>query len=157
MTLSPLVGSVLFLAITLFLLFRMQHKPNSWRFPIAIGITFWLWANVDSWFFIGPLALALVLVGELIQHWGWKQSSEQETGAEPLGRVPDTLTLAKALGIGIVACMLNPHHYHVWELPFELVGAEGVEADPRIKLVLYSPLVPTTPRHPTRADVGLQR
>src|SRR4029079_11594037 len=61
MTLSPIVGSVLLLAVTMFLLFRMEHRAGSWRFPVAIGITFWLWANVDAWFFVGPLALALVL------------------------------------------------------------------------------------------------
>src|SRR5207249_674879 len=48
MTLNPLAGSVVLLSVTLFLLFRMEHRPGSWRFPIAIGITFWLWANVDG-------------------------------------------------------------------------------------------------------------
>src|SRR4029078_6345303 len=67
LTLAPLVGSMFLLAVTLFLLFRMPHRPNSWRFPIAIGITFWFWANVDGWFFIGPVTLVLVLIGELIQ------------------------------------------------------------------------------------------
>src|SRR5262245_60307014 len=58
-SMTPLVGSIFFLALTLFLLFRLPHRPGSWRFPVAIGITFWVWANVDQWFFIGPLALAL--------------------------------------------------------------------------------------------------
>jgi hypothetical protein len=139
LSLSPLVGSVLLLAVTLFLLFRVSHRPNSWRFPIAIGITFWLWANVDAWFFIGLLTLALVLLGEVMQ----KQllgGTDSTAEGEPIGPLPDVRTLSRALAIGIVACMLNPHHVRVWELPFELTGAAGVNADYRIRYQLYSPL-----------------
>jgi hypothetical protein len=162
MTLSPLVGSVLLLAVTMFLLFRLSHRPGSWRFPVAIGITFWLWANVDGWFFVGPLALALVLVGELLQRGarsserGTENQGQAEGGLSsvpgsalpaphsedgPLGRLPDVRALAVALGVGVLACMLNPHHVRVWELPFELVGGEpGVKADPRLRQALFSPL-----------------
>jgi hypothetical protein len=117
----------------------MHHRPNSWRFPIAIGATFWLWAMVDNWFFIGPLTLGLVLIGELVQRTiAGPTTSEEED--QPLGSVPDVPTLAKALAIGIMACMLNPHHVRVWELPFELVGAEGVQVDVRLRHLLISPL-----------------
>ena len=104
---------------------------------IAIGIIFWIWANVDVWFFIGPLALALVLVGEVVQK---KLLGGTDAEAEPLGPLPDVRTLSRALAIGIVACMLNPHHVRVWELPFELTGTQGVNADQRIRNQLYSPL-----------------
>jgi hypothetical protein len=139
LTLTPLVGSVLLLALTLFLLFRMPHRPNSWRFPIAIGVTFWIWAMVDQWFFVGPMALALVLLGELVQRkFGARE--EDSVREEALGPVPDVPTLAKALAVGIIACMLNPHHVRVWELPFEIFGAEGVEIDPRMRAVVMGPL-----------------
>ena len=143
MVLSPIVGSVVFLAVTLFLLFRLPHKPNSWRFPAAIGVTFWLWANTDEWFFLGPLALALVLAGELIQQKFLKPAGEGEGTVpepEPLGTLPDVQTLARALGIGVLACMLTPNHVRIWELPFELVGAKGVAVDYRLKPVLAVPL-----------------
>ena len=39
-----------------------------------------------------------------------------------------------------MACMLNPHHVRVWELPFELVGVEGVQVDIRLRHMLISPL-----------------
>ena len=139
LTLTPLVGSVFLLAVTLVLIFRLPHRPNSWRFPIAIGITFWLWAMVDDWFLIGPVTLALVLIGELAQRMLTGPSST-EGDAQPLGAVPDTSTLAKALGIGIVACMLNPHHVRVWELPFELTGPDSLKADMRFTQLLMSPL-----------------
>jgi len=138
LVLSPLVGSLFLLAATLFLIFRMPHRPNSWRFPIAIGITFWLWAMIDSWFFIGPMALGLILIGELVQR-AFFGTTAPEGDAEPLGKVPDTTTLAKALAVGIIACMLNPHHVRVWQLPFELVGAEGTEIDNRLKQLQVSP------------------
>lgn|GEM_PF-1201071 len=138
--LRPQVLSMLFLAVTLYLLFRMPRGGNPWRFPIAIGITFWLWANCDEWFFLGPLVLLLVLVGDLIQT---KLMNAPEDAAsdddEPLGRLPDTITLAKALGIGVLACMLTPHHVRIWELPFELIGMKGTEIDPRVKVLLVSP------------------
>jgi hypothetical protein len=139
MVLSPIVGSVLFLAITLFLLFRMPHRADSWRVPVAIGITFWLWAMIDSWFFIGPLVLLLVILGDFVQR-ALGSPAEAEPPAPALGPHPDVPTLVKALGFGLVACMLNPHHVRTWELPFELIGAEGATADSRLKQVLISPL-----------------
>jgi hypothetical protein len=146
--LRPLVVSMAFLAATLFLLFRLPHRAHSWRFPAAVGVTFWLWANADEWFFLGPLALALVLVGELVQRELLKPSADPadpagDTGAPaddaPLGRVPDLATLVKALGVGVLACTLTPHHVRVWELPFELVGASGLNADPRFKVLGLAP------------------
>jgi hypothetical protein len=141
--LRPLVVSMLFLSVTLALLFRGAQKPNSWRvpFPVAIGVTFWFWANSDPWFFIGPLALALVLVGEQIQAaLSGPEGDAVASEGEPLGRVPDAKALAKGLAVGVIACMLNPHHVRVWELPFELVGASGIEIDPRLKQAVLSPL-----------------
>ena len=140
-TLRPLVVSVLLLAVTLYLLFRMPQKKDSWRFPGAIGVTFWVWANCDQWFFVGPLALALLILGDLIQKYGFNTPDEPlgDPDAEPLGRLPDTATLAKALGIGLLACMLTPHHVRIWELPFEMTGASGVEADPRLRQMLLAP------------------
>jgi len=144
--LSPIVGSMFFLAVTLFLLFRMPMRANSWRFPIVIGITFWLWANIDGWFFIGPLVLGLVLIGELVQS-RLLGRGEGAGATDPLGAIPDVPTLAKTLAIGIVACMLNPHHVRIWELPFELVGGEELKLDRRIKLLLLSPLSPEYTRN----------
>jgi hypothetical protein len=97
LTLSPLIGSMFLLAVTLFLLFRMPHRPNSWRFPIAIGITFWVWASVDSWFFIGPAALVLVLIGEWLQQ-RFSPAPDAESATEPLGQLPDVPTLSTTPG-----------------------------------------------------------
>jgi hypothetical protein len=142
LTLNPLVGSVLFLAATLFLVFRLPSPPGSWRLPAAIGVTFWLWANTDAWFFTGPAALALLLAGELVRTKGLNAEGPATPPDDPLGPLPDAATLAKALGVGVLACMLNPHHVRVWDLPFELTGGAGAD-DPRLAQLLYSPLTGT--------------
>jgi hypothetical protein len=138
--LRPAVVSMLFLAATLYILFRMPRGENPWRLPVAIGVTFWLWANCDSWFILGPLALGLLILGELIQQNMMNRADEPdaESDGEPLGRLPDLATLGKALGVGVVACMLTPHHVRVWELPFELLGAEGAKDDPRTRALFMS-------------------
>lgn len=139
--LRPLVVSMLLFAVLLFLLFRVPHRKRSWRFPVAVGITFWVWASSDQWFFVGPLALALLLVGDLIQKYGFNSPDEpaETPPDEPLGRLPDTAALAKALGVGLLACTLTPHHVRVWELPFELTGAPGVMDDVRLRAQLLAP------------------
>jgi tetratricopeptide (TPR) repeat protein len=102
--LQPTIITFLFLAGLMFLLVRSPKRAGTWGFPIAIGGLFALWANCDQWFFIGPLFLLLYTVGQYV-------------------RPDDGLnvgTLWKALGIGVVACMLNPHHVRVWTFPPEL-------------------------------------
>jgi hypothetical protein len=139
--LRPLVVSILFLSVTLYLLFRLPHKANPQQFLIAIGVTFWLWANCDRWFFLGPLALALLVLGDLIQKKALNAPDDPpaEGDDEPLGRLPDTVTLAKALGIGVLVCMLNPHHVRVWDLPVELTKPSGFEGELRLRVLLLSP------------------
>jgi hypothetical protein len=141
--LSPLVGSTVLLSATLYLIFRFPHRPGSWRFPAAIGVIFWIWAQMDNWFILGPIALGLILIGELVQAQFLKSGSAvgSNSETEPLGSLPDVSTLAKALGIGLLACMLNPHHYRIWELPFELIGAKEGETDLRLRAqMLLTPL-----------------
>jgi hypothetical protein len=105
---QPMMASYLFFSVLLFLLMRLPRPEGSWRFPIAIGVLFWLWANCDQWFFVGPLSLLLYSVGQYIR----KDVGENLNA------------LWKALGIGVVACMLNPHHVRVWTLPPELIDTQ---------------------------------
>lgn len=137
-TLHPLVGSIFFLALTLFLVSRL-NRPGSWRLPTAIGVTFWLWANIDTWFILGPLALGLLLLGEVVRT-RVLTPPPSPPGDDPLGPLPDLSTLARALLIGIVACMLNPHHYRVWQIPFELAPADVVATEPLFRIYHISPL-----------------
>ncbi|HKB01389.1 MAG TPA: hypothetical protein VKD90_04175, partial [Gemmataceae bacterium] len=114
--LQPVFASFLFLAVLMFLLIRVPRRPGSWAFPAAVAGLFWLWANCDQWFILGPATLALYTAGQFIR----KDEGE------------DTGTLLKALGLGVVACMLNPHHVRVWALPpeaFDVQMAQLIEKD----------------------------
>ena len=114
--LRPFVMNPLFIALTLLVLFRFEWKPGSWRNPILLAVLFGIWANVDSCFVLGPAAVLLVLIGELVQR-ALLKGKRDDPGA--FGTPPPVSGLAKALLIGAVACMANPHHVHVWQMPFE--------------------------------------
>lgn len=143
LTLSPAIASVLLLAALLFILLRVPHRPGSWRIPAVLGVLCWLWANLDAWFFLGPLTIGLVYAGEVLQRKYLELTDERsETdGPSPLGRFPDEQTLQRALLIGIAACCLTPHHIFVWQLPFELLGSDAIKVDPTMNAGLN--LAPT--------------
>ena len=116
-TLRPWVVNGPFVALTLFILFRLAWKSGSWRNPILLAMTCGLWANLDGGFVLGPLTILLVLLGE------WIQSTVMKGGATTpgaFGPPPPVAGLAKALGLAVVACVANPNHIHVWQLPPEL-------------------------------------
>ena len=102
--LQPTVGSFLFLAALMFLLIRVPRRAGSWLFPVLVAVLFCVWANCDQWFFLGPVVLLLYAVGQYV-----RPDEGEDMGA-----------LWKALGLGVLACMLNPHHVRVWTLPPEL-------------------------------------
>jgi tetratricopeptide (TPR) repeat protein len=121
--LQPHVASVLLLAGLLYALMRVPKPAGSWTFPVVIGVLFAVWSNTDQWFFLGPVFLALYAAGQFVRR-------DEET---------DPVTVLKALGIGVIACCLNPHHIHVWELPGELAGGtlEKVFADDQELGILF--------------------
>jgi len=107
---QPAFMSIIFLSATLFILFRLSGKRYV---AIVLALLFGLWANVDGWFILGPAVTALYLLGE------WMRLRAQPT-SERDPRVVRNLALG--LGVGIVACMLNPHHVGVWQIPTELIS-----------------------------------
>ena len=128
---QPSLISFVFLGITLFILLQVPFRAKSWKAPAAIGVTFWFWANCDQWFFLGPVTVALFLLGEFLQR---RFRREPASGT-------DVKMLATALGLGIVTCMLNPNHVHVWRVPAEL-GSGSLAAtlgkDPDLALMFRS-------------------
>ena len=104
--LRPAVASVLLLSLTMVLIARLPWRAGSWREPLILAGVFALWANVDAWFFLGPLALACVLVGELAQRQLFGPPVADP--ADPFPAAPPVGALAKALGLGVAACLLNP-------------------------------------------------
>jgi hypothetical protein len=107
---DPFLLSLLLLGATVYLLFREPQRPRSlWLLPPL----FTLWANLDSWFILGPLTVALVLLGEWLQQVG-QRANETVPVRQRLR------TLGLVLPVGLLACLVNPHLYHVFVLPPEL-------------------------------------
>ncbi|MHB1426216.1 MAG: hypothetical protein ACYC3I_23880, partial [Gemmataceae bacterium] len=93
--------SFLFLGVTLWLL--TSARPTGRRLWLLLPL-FALWVNCDAWFFLGPLTLALYLVGGLFEQW-------LPTTRQPAA--PARASLAGAAGwlvliAGLTACLLNP-------------------------------------------------
>ncbi|MBI3409169.1 MAG: hypothetical protein HY040_12550 [Planctomycetes bacterium] len=125
MQLAPNVISLFFLSVTLLLLFRggaltdggankdaeggttndaASNARLLWRIPLL----FILWANLDSWVILGPLTILLLWAGAgLARLMGQKNSVA--------GR-----TLGLLFAASLAACMVNPHHFHIFQLPGEL-------------------------------------
>ncbi|HEX3151410.1 MAG TPA: hypothetical protein VHR66_25250, partial [Gemmataceae bacterium] len=108
LVLQPTIATFLFLSVLLFLLIRVPRRPGSWLFPALVAGLFWIWANFDQWFFLGPVLLLLYAAGQYVR----KDENE------------DMAALWKALALGVLACMLNPHHVRVWMLPAEMVDSQ---------------------------------
>jgi tetratricopeptide (TPR) repeat protein len=128
--LQPACLSYFFLGLTLWLLWRphcidTQPVPESKRSPassLALLAAFSLWVNLDEWFLLGPLTVALFWLGE-------RASGPRRT---PGWLIPASLA----------ACLLSPHTFHVFTLPTELspvTWSGGLRLDPRLRPIFASP------------------
>lgn len=126
MLLRPELFSYLGLGLTLFLLFHPPVKPRQPWLQKLVGLTqdrlwvflpplFMLWANLDAWFFLGPVAVALFLLGDVLHHAIGRVTYRPEV-LSPVER----RSLVIALAAGLAACVINPHHVRVFQLPGEL-------------------------------------
>jgi hypothetical protein len=110
-----------------------HHSPNTspgWCLPLAIGLLFLFWVNLDGGFVFGLLLLAAWTFGSALQR------------VLPLGDRTDTDTefapgiLAVALAVAVVACVINPYHVRVFRLPPELAAIglpDAVQAAPLVR------------------------
>lgn len=134
--LEPTVISFLFLAITLFLLdragaFRLGRadaSPVDARCLWGLPPMFALWANLDAWFILGPIVVGLCWLAAGMARWF------------PATRGMPMKTLGLVFAAGLLACVLNPNHVYVFQLPSELAYLVVAIADP-IHLPLPDALV----------------
>jgi hypothetical protein len=131
--LQSICVSYLFLGLTLLLLeggvrARRASEPAAWwRAYGPLLVLFALWVNLDGWFFLGPLTVALYLLGEALG---------SRRGAADLGG------LALLLPAGLAACLVNPWHVGAFTLPPELSlsgAAEAFRHDPALATLSLSP------------------
>jgi hypothetical protein len=117
--LQPLLVSYLFLGITLFILHRAgvfdageptdgEALPNRERSLWALPALFILWVNLDGWFILGPIVLALSWAGLALQRW------RRVAVRVPVGK------LGVVLLVSFAACLINPSHVRAFQLPPEL-------------------------------------
>src|SRR5260370_1589294 len=94
----------------------MAARGPLWLRPIiAIPILFALWVNLDEWFILGPFAVALYLIGDLLQQVIAPIRTDDDAPAPGhLGR------LSLVFGVGLAACLLNPYHVRAFQVPSDL-------------------------------------
>jgi tetratricopeptide (TPR) repeat protein len=123
--------SYVLLGLTLWLLWRPLDRSASsgrqLRHYAPLLLLFVLWVNVDAWFLLGPLLALLFWLGERI-------ASDRSRGDEG-PHTPAWLWLA-----GLAVCLLNPHHFHAFALPVELMPMpEALRHDVRFETMHASP------------------
>lgn len=144
--LQPTCISFLFLGVTLWLLaceprardVQQAGDPFLRRRLIALAVLFALWVNLDSWFLLGPVLIVLFLLGEVLQ----------ET-LSPIISGPDAprpgakQQLLVLLGVGLAACLLNPHHVRAFQVPPDLalyLSSSPLRDDGNFQALFLSPL-----------------
>ena len=65
--LQPVIVSMLCTAMTFWLLNSRRNTTKIWQLPVCLGALFLLWVNMDGWFILGPILVALFLVGEFLE------------------------------------------------------------------------------------------
>lgn len=109
--LNPGCVSYLFLALTLYLLDAPRRRAAAgaaprWNVRWVIPAICVLWVNVDAWFLLGPVVVALYLIGEVL-----------EGPAAPAGGKANLLAV---LGASVAACLVGPYHVFAFTLPDQL-------------------------------------
>jgi len=110
--------------------------------PATLGVLFALWVNLDAWFLLGPAA-----VGCADRRIDRTRSRLLPAGRDdPAEAGWPPASLALALAVGVIACLLNPHHIRAFTLPAELVGRSELRGDGLFDSYFQSPFaVPTRP------------
>jgi hypothetical protein len=134
--LQPACASYVLLGVTFWLLWSQHARQEqgagskeesgkfSYRPPpssVLLLLVFVVWVNLDEWFLLGPLLVALFWLGERL-------------GGQR--RTPGWLVPA-----GLAACLLNPHGYHAFTLPADLspvVWSSGLSQDVRFQALFAS-------------------
>ncbi|MCI0642276.1 MAG: hypothetical protein L0Y72_21610 [Gemmataceae bacterium] len=111
---QPMVASYLLLGLSLWVFHRsgaLSHSANMagnprllWLMPLVCLV----WANLDVFFILGPLCLALLWASTGVAKLFGKSNA-----------VPGR-TLGLVFITSVAACLVNPHTYHVFQLPGEL-------------------------------------
>jgi hypothetical protein len=104
--LRPIVFGWLMYSIFLVTLFRSDWTRGSkWRMPLILGAIVALWSNVDSFAFLAPFSILLLLLGEIAQN---RLLSSPAPKFDPFPTVPPVAVLTRTLAVISFALLLNP-------------------------------------------------
>jgi hypothetical protein len=139
-TLQPACVSLFFLVVTL----RLLHggtaaTPGRLIFPLLLLVLL-LWANVDSWFWLGPVLVGLFWLGGDLggqRRTLPDQSAIRDPQADS-ARIPAWLVPA-----AFAVTLLNPHHVLAWEQAFTVqqVAPLTLESELRVDISVVSLLL----------------
>ena len=77
-----------------------------------------LWANLDAWFILGPMVVGLCWAATGVGRWF------------PSTKMLPGKTLGLLFGVSVLACLANPFHVYVFQLPPELAYLVLAVTDP---------------------------
>jgi tetratricopeptide (TPR) repeat protein len=146
----PMIVSYLFLALTLYFLerphsFRTDEEGPSQRIAFTaywpLLPLFVLWVNLDSWFLLGPLTVALYLLGQVLQSNYGPGRDDPEAY-----RVGESATLLLVLPACLAACLINPFGVYAFLTPPAQLGLSPatsvLQHDAAFRGLLMSPFEP---------------
>jgi tetratricopeptide (TPR) repeat protein len=146
MALKPICLSLLFLGFTIWFLERKTEKGS--RGERATFFSYWpmlllfaFWANLDAWFFLGPLTVALYFLGELLGGAVGPESGRAGIASTALS-LPRK-TWASLLAASLAVCLINPHHVRIFQVPFQTLFSEAatvLQQDPSLRQQFFAPL-----------------
>jgi hypothetical protein len=163
--LQPVVVSYLFLALTLLSLQRIEaslantDSDTTHRSPLTthhhvkhisrngwpLLLLFALWVNLDSWFLLGPLAVALDGLGRWLDStrlFGPRADGSATGGTADRSSKVWFLPFAGLVLAGLAVCLLNPHGFRAFLLPPQLglgSNAAALQQDPLFRGLRVSP------------------
>jgi hypothetical protein len=129
--LQPACVSFFLLALTFWLLWG----GTAGRRGLLVLLLCAVWVNLDAWFLLGPLLVALFWLGGRLPAFlpaSAPERSESDTPATPGWLMPASLA----------ACLLSPHHIRAFELPVELspvLASARLSQDVRFQRLFASP------------------
>lgn len=141
--LQPVVLSYLFLGLTIWIVSTQSESRPIWRLPVLVGGLFVVWVNCDGWFILGPLVLALFLVGEVLQKLAPGGSQTRDWSS--------VRNIGLACVVGTAACLINPDFHNAFQLPVELYSPEipqEFRTDAHFRGTFMSPLDSAYTAHP---------
>ncbi len=156
---QPTLVSFLFLGVLLWLLQRGGHhlypesqaedphtrKKKGYTGPAITLARYWpvlvlcvLWVNLDEWFVLGPVTVALYALGQWLQ-----QKFARNPLAPHVPRPGEVRALGGVCLLSFLVCLINPHHVFAFTPPAQLgllVGRADLASDAYFDAFFYSPL-----------------